>query len=207
MYDEVPSTGQKAMSCRWVCTDKIKDNKIISKTRLVARGYEEDSSKLQTASPTSNKESLRIALCIMISMCWKLCCLDVKCTFLQGQQLSRSVILRPPSIAKTDKLWSLRKPVYGLSDASMHWYKRIRKEFEKLGMKTSSVDPALFYYWKDGVLHGIAVCHVDDILYGGSKLFSSDVISVIRNIFELSCDETNLMNLKYLGLDICCLEN
>ena len=207
VYNEVTDVGQKAISCRWVCTDKIKEGHIVSKARLVARGYEEDKSKLQTASPTSHKESLRIALCILISMSWKLCCLDVKCAFLQGEQLNRSVILRPPSIAKTDKLWELNKPVYGLSDASMRFYKRLKCELEKLGMKVSSVDPALFYYKKDGVLHGIAVVHVDDILYGGSQQFTLDVISILRTVFELSSDETDLMNIKYLGLDISCFEN
>ena len=52
MYEEVDNLGQNFISVRWVITPKLIDGKWISKARLVARGFEEDSSKFRSDSPT-----------------------------------------------------------------------------------------------------------------------------------------------------------
>ena len=40
VYNEVQHTGQKAILVRWVVTEMIKDGKIVTIARLVARGLE-----------------------------------------------------------------------------------------------------------------------------------------------------------------------
>ena len=100
VYEEVPFTGQKCVSVRWVFTEKFIDGKKIVKARLVARGFEETES-FQVDSPTCSKESLRIALTIMVSKGWTCNSIDVKVAFLQGRQIDREVFIEPP-LRQTD---------------------------------------------------------------------------------------------------------
>ena len=56
VYKEVPDIGQKTINSRWVINNKVKsDGSSFVKARLVARGFEEDSSSIQTDSPTCGK--------------------------------------------------------------------------------------------------------------------------------------------------------
>ena len=90
--------------------------------------------------------------------------------------------------------------VYGLSDAPRSWYVRIRDEFEKLKVKTSIYDHALFFWHEDGILQGIIASHVDDFMFGGSKVFISEVINPLQEIFCISHEEAIMF--KYTGLHI-----
>ena len=106
---------------------KMKDGKMTRKTRLVARGCEENSEDLVTYSPTCQKDSFRLVLVIIASKGWDLNSLDVRAAFLQGQPLERDIYLRPPKQAKCkDTLWKLQKAVYGLDYASRYWYMRVK---------------------------------------------------------------------------------
>ena len=90
--------------------------------------------------------------------------------------------------------------VYGLSDAPSSWYVRVRDEFEKLKVKTSIYDHALFFWHEDGILQGIIASHVDDFIFGGSKVFISEVINPLKEIFCISHEEAIMF--KYTGLHI-----
>ena len=96
MFDIVPFENQNTISSRWVITHKVKDGNRIVKARLVARGFEEDSSKLQKDSPTCCKESLHLLFAICSSFGWILNSLDISAAFLQGDSLERDVFLKPP---------------------------------------------------------------------------------------------------------------
>ena len=72
VYTAVDDCGEKCISCRWVITEKQKvDGSSFIKARLVARGFEEDSTGIQTDSPTCGKESLRVVLAIAASKGWE----------------------------------------------------------------------------------------------------------------------------------------
>ena len=64
-FEEVQDTGQTTLSCRWVCTEKIKNNVPVLKARLVVRGFEEDTTQIKKDSPTCNKESICLLICIL----------------------------------------------------------------------------------------------------------------------------------------------
>lgn len=164
VYSSVPDSGQNCISCRWVVTEKQdSDGRSQIKARLVARGFEEDTSSIHTDSPTCGKESLRVVLAIAASQKWGCHSIDVKAAFLQGSPLEGDVFLRPPPEANTGPyVWKIKTCVYGLNDASRYWYLRVREELVKLGMVVSKLDAALFYWrTKDGI-EGIFTCHVDD---------------------------------------------
>ena len=70
--------------------------------------------------------------------------IDVKQAFLQGRNLERNVLLRPPPEACTNKLWQLRKCIYGLADAPREFYLRLREELVQLGLTPCLAGQGLF---------------------------------------------------------------
>ena len=50
-------------------------------------------------------------------MKWNLESIDIKAAFLQGSKIDCTIFIKPPTEAKTNKLWELQKCVYGLADA------------------------------------------------------------------------------------------
>ena len=199
-FKEVDDEGQPTISCRWVCTEKLKGDTLTLKARLVVRGFEEDTSQLQTDSPTCSKESIRLLLSLLSAHHWSMHSLDIKSAFLQGNDVQRDIFVKPPKFANTNKLWKMKKTPYGLSDAGRQWYARVKKELCQLGAVQSSYDKATFIWYRDGFTIGIMIVHVDDFLYGGSSEFHESVIQRIRVIFLVGLEESE--SFRYLGLCI-----
>ena len=128
----------------------------------------------KTESPTCSRESVHLAITFITSNKWNLNAIDIKTSFLQGKKIDRTVIIKPPEEAQTNKLWKLNKCVYGLADTPRCWYLRLKEELLKLIVTISKYVPALFYYTKDNKLQGLMVCFVDDILWGGTGEFKAD---------------------------------
>ena len=164
VFEEVDDLGQETISTRWVCTEKIKGDTVVLKARLVARGFEEDTTQIKTDSPTCSKDSLRIALAIAASKGWNVKTLDIKSAYLQGHEIERDIFIKPPKLANTSKLWKLRKNVYGLNDSGRQWYMRLTEEVIKSGCKQCKYDLAVFScVGLDNNLSGLLLVHVDDI--------------------------------------------
>ena len=62
VYTEVPYTGQKLISLKWVCSFKNIDNNVAAKAWLVAKGCEEIYN--EEILKDCSKESLRIILAL-----------------------------------------------------------------------------------------------------------------------------------------------
>ena len=199
VYSEVENQGQPFISVKWVYKEKIIENKPVKKARLVARGYEEFNSEILTSSPTCNKDSLRVVLCIIASKCWEINSIDIRAAFLQGKPIDRDIYLKPPKEAKAPgKLWKLNQCVYGLNDASRYWYMRVREELIKFNCYPCKVDPTVFYFYNP--LEGIKISHVDDFLWAGTERFKSNVIQKMKTTFSIS--EENSTAFKYVGIEI-----
>ena len=201
VFDEVEYTGQPLINVRWVITEKFSGASKVVKARLVAKGFEESSSNLRKDSPTCLKENLRLVLSIASNKRWKIHSLDVKSAFLQGKKIARSVFLRPPIEAHTDKVWKLKKTIYGLSDASRSWYLRVQEVLESVKMVMCKYDYCLFVWFDgNGELAGIICIHVDDFFYCGTALFHKEVITVVKCAFKIGSEDAMFFN--YLGLQI-----
>ncbi|VDI62952.1 Hypothetical predicted protein [Mytilus galloprovincialis] len=108
-----------------------------------------------------------------------------------------------------DIIWKLRKCVYGLSDASLSWYNRVKEVLEQCKVSVSKVDPAVFF-WKNnkGSVEGVLTCHVDDFLWGGSKEFEEKVINSIRSTFCVGKEELEENgSFPYVGIELSKHEN
>ncbi|XP_057305251.1 uncharacterized protein LOC130642182 [Hydractinia symbiolongicarpus] len=201
VFEEVPDTGQTTVSSKWVITEKFKGEKRVVKARLVARGFEENSQSLRTDSPTCGKQSLRLAMAIIVSNDWQINSLDITAAFLQGDAIERELFLQPPKdTLSLGTVWKLKRCLYGLNDASRAWYKRVRSEMLKLGGEMCTYDPAVFYWYRVKQITGIVVCHVDDFVYGGSPAFHKEVIAKLFETFKISTQSSSTF--KYLGLDV-----
>ena len=213
-FVEVTDTGQQFLSSRWVIREILeKDNPTERhcKARLVVRGYEEnlkgDKNTFPTSSPTSEKRSLRVLFNVAVSESFVLNTLDIKSAFLKSGRIDRVIFMKPPKFArKTKTLWLLKKPVYGLKDASRFWYKSLIEVLLTLDCKQSKLDKAMFtFYGEENSLSGIIQIHVDDMIYGGTKLFHDVVILKIKDSFEISKEGMGCFD--YVGVKINQLGN
>ena len=200
VYVRVNDCGQSTISLRWVVTEKIKNSVPVVKARLVARGFEEELFQ-RTDSPTCSKDSLMLSLAMMASYGWQSHSIDIKCAFLQGNEIERDIYVRPPKEFDDGYLWKLNKNVYGLNDAARAWYSRLKHVLMKLGMRISQLDPALFFWWRGNVLSGIMCVHVDDILLGGTSDFFARIVEPMKEQLTVgtSCDGDFF---KYIGVSI-----
>ncbi len=183
VFEEVYSTdvGTDAVviGTRW--EDSWKQGHLgtkILKSRLVAKGNQEDSSDLNTYAPTS-KEVLMLMTSLASTNRWRIETMDVEKAFLQSRELRREVYLRPPKEAVGDDkstLWRIKTAVYGLADAAREWYLSIRKILTELEFTESKLEPSLFYLQNNQKeLEGVVCMHVDDLFMAGNRIFQAKV--------------------------------
>ena len=201
VYEEIPDDGQSCVSVRWVVSEKEdpEGGPAIMKARLCARGFEE-SQEFRTDSPTCKRESVRIVLSAIASKQWNLKSIDIKRAFLQGNAIDRDVLIRPPDEAETDKLWHLKKCVYGLADAPRKWYLTLKEKLTEFGCIVSDFDPGVFMFHVDGKLQGILACFVDDVVHGGTPLFETSVIKRLHAYFKVG--SSHRKSFSFLGISL-----
>ena len=147
VFEEVDDIGQEKIGSRWVITKKEKADgqKTIVKGRLVARGFQEKESP-QSDSPTMLRESMKIFFAVAANEEFSLRSIDIKAAFLQAKDLDWKVYLEPPKdIKKEGKLWLLKKPLYGLNDASRKFWLKVKQVFEDIGLKRLEGDEAFYF--------------------------------------------------------------
>ena len=204
-YEEVHDTGQKCLSTRWIITEKPgrTTGSRIYKARLVCRGFEEEMSNAAD-SPTADKVDLRLFLSLASTFGWSIKTVDVKAAFLQSEKFDRTVFVKPPkSIKKQGVIWSLLKPLYGLSDSCRKWYFTLKNALCEVGLKMSQYDKAMFYLF-DTKLQGVVIIHVDDLLYAGTTKFQ-DMMKKISQRFKISKSEQGAF--RYIGMDLSSNQN
>ena len=90
--------------------------------------------------------------------------------------------------------------MYGLMDASRESYLRVRDEFLRLGGEVSSFDPALFHRRVGPDLRGILGAHVDDFLHAGNKVFKTEEVNRMKQVFKVGTEHSEAF--QYLGLHL-----
>ena len=195
-YEEVKYDGQEVLGTRYVLTEKA-DGSI--KARFVTKGFQEEFFH-PSDSPTSSRETVKIFLAIAGNEKWSVESSDVRSAFLQSEMIDRDVFVEPPEERKKPGIiWKLRKPVYGLNDASRKWFLSFKNTLFQLGMKQSQRESCLFYFQKENKLHGFLIIHVDDVLSAGSKEFLP-VIEKLRSKYTFGKVEQGTF--VYTGLNI-----
>ena len=129
MFEEIKDEGQRTIGSRWVVTTKEKHDgqKQKTKARLVARGFQE-TLKPQSDSPTVSKESFKMFMAVAANSNFMLASVDIRAAFLQSRTLDRDIFMKPPpDIRRAGLIWKLKKPLYGLDDASCKFWLRVKE--------------------------------------------------------------------------------
>ncbi|CAI7758253.1 unnamed protein product [Closterium sp. NIES-53] len=127
--------------------------------------------------------------------------LDFSTAFLQGS-LHEKVWLRRPSVFTgtfpPGTQWRLRRPVYGLRQASREWHDTLHSTLSDLGFQPSSADPTLFV--RRGSTLFFVLVYVNDLAFATAHRVSlADVMLELQK--RHTC--TDLGELRhYLGLQI-----
>ena len=97
--------------------------------------------------------------------------MDVKSTFLNGILEEEIYVQQPPGHeveGKEDKVYRLKKMLYGFKQAPRAWYSRIDNYMIKNGFCRSNIEPTLYTKVNE---HGqiLIVClSVDDMIFTGN---------------------------------------
>ena len=128
--------------------------------------------------------------------------IDIRAAFLQAKNLEREIFLKPPpDVKKEGILWRLKKPLYGLNDASRKFWLKIKEVFKNFGLKKVDGDEALYYkHDKNGELIGLMSTHVDDFSLAGTDDFLDTVTEEIKRTLDVSKIEDG--RFRFTGIDI-----
>ena len=109
---------------------------------------------------------------------FKLASIDKRVAFLQSKVLDREVFIKLPiDVNIQGCVWKLRKPLYGLDDASSKFCPHVKNVFlNELGLKTIHGDEAFYYSNVKGKLQGAILTHVDDFYIAGTLDFVKHII-------------------------------
>ena len=144
-------------------------------------------------------------LVICVNNDWVPSSLDIKTAFLQGRGFDKEVLLEPPMEANvpTGHVWRLKKPVYGLKEASLKWYESLMDFLEPHGGMRTTIDPCLVMFTSMGKLCGMMAIHVDDICYAGTRKWKEGFIPELGKRFPLGSEKHG--SFTYIGLEVSTL--
>ena len=129
--------GKKPISNRWVFDIKADSRK---RARLVAKGFEQKEGIDYDAifSPVVRYETVRLMLALGALENWHFEALDVKTAFLYGR-LDKEVYMRQPEgfviRGKKDKVFRLKKAIYGLKQASHSWWEELKNSMSQFSFQ------------------------------------------------------------------------
>ena len=137
---------------------------------------------------------------------FKLASVDIRAAFLQSRNLDRNVFVEPPpDIKKQGVIWKLKKPLYGLDDASCKLWLRVKEVLMEIGFKVMEGDEAFYYLHQNGELMGAVIMHVDDFTIAGTEDFIKEVLETISR--ELTTSKIEKCNFRYTGMDVSTVED
>jgi len=137
-----------------MCVLTIKPDEMLrphrAKARIVVLGNHEDRiwTKSEKYAPVLRPDSLRLLTSMAVERRRTLKQGDCKNAFCQGILPPDEITIVKPPIgdpdAKEGEYWLLKRTLYGLRRSPKHWYDKIRKILNKLGLQQNAYDPCLF---------------------------------------------------------------
>ena len=148
------------------------------------------------------RESLKLFFALAANQDFNLRSIDIRAAFLQAKNLEREIFLLPPKdVQKEGIIWRLKKPLYGLNDASRKFWLKVKEVFKNFGLKKLVGDEALYYkHNKNGDLIGLLSTHVDDFSLAGTEEFLDIVTEEIKKALDVSKVEDG--RFRFTGIDV-----
>ncbi|CAI7731125.1 unnamed protein product, partial [Closterium sp. NIES-54] len=204
--DEVTPPGANIVSGMWIFRVKRPPGSPpVFKARYVARGFSQRQGVdyFQTFSPTPKMTTLRVLLHVAAQRDYELHSLDFSTAFLEGSLHEEIWLRRPPGFTGSFPFgtqWSLRQPVYCLSQAPCEWHDTLRTTLAALGFAPSTADPSLLLRTDTSLPPFYIVVSVDDLVFA-----TTDTAGLAHVKSELqkrhTCTDLSELH-NYLGLQI-----
>lgn len=202
VYEEVqfdPKIMKELVDTKYVLSVKHElDGSVVYKIRLVARGFKETTGKDTTSySPVSGLESVRLMLSLAAQHRWSLASMDAQRAFLQAP-IGHDVYVKPPKGCSTpqNKVWKLKKSLYGLRSSPMNWFHHLQSILNEFGMVQSQIEQCLFTFGSGEVMIST---YVDDILITGSNDMK---IAELKRFLHSKLSIKERPVTKFLGINI-----
>ena len=184
----------KPIPSRWVHTNKNEfDPKLPlkAKSRLVAVGCYE-SVHVRTDSPTSSLLVFHLICSTAARKHWLLVKLDATSAYLQGDDVDRMLVLRPPSPLPPGvlpgSLFVCHGAIYGTKDAGRKWWSKLRRTLRGNSWQESRLERAFFLLFDGDILVGLIGTYVDDLFATGdttNKLYN-ETMDELRKVLLLT---------------------
>ena len=171
VYEELPRPqGRKVIGTKWVLRVKTDaaGNLDKYKARVVAKGFRqvEGLDYEETYAPTVRFESVRALVAMAASLGWKLDQMDVATAFLYADLEEETYVEIPEEVAAVgggDRVWRLRKCLYGLKQSPRMWNQTIDRLLKKLGFVQLTTEHGI-YVKGEGESKVFLALYVDDLL-------------------------------------------
>eukprot|EP00435_Cladocopium_sp_Y103_P035023 s1828_g9.t1 len=129
---------------------------------------------------------------------------DISAAFLQGSKLNRTLVLAQPKSGipgvEPGMYFLVSSTVYGTKDAPRGWFKNLYQTMLKYGFRPMPHETAaLVLNGAGGRLEGIAIVHVDDLLWTGGPIIEETMKQVCQH-YRFGKIEKN--NFKYCGREV-----
>ncbi|KAJ9557282.1 hypothetical protein OSB04_011896 [Centaurea solstitialis] len=167
--------GHRAIGTIWIFRNKKDERGIVikNKARLVAQGYtqEEGIDYDGVFAPVARIEAIRLFLVFASFKQFKVFQMDVKSAFLYGKIEEEVYVCQPPGFEDPkfpDKVYKLRKALYGLHQAPRAWYDTLSTYLLENQFERGVIDKTLFIKKKGSDLLLVQI-YVDDIIFGSTK--------------------------------------
>lgn len=198
--------GHKAIGLKWIY--KIKKNvdgeTVKCKARLVAKGYvqQQGIDFEEIFAPVTRTEIVRTILSLTAQQGWTAYHLDVKAAFLNGELLEEVYVVQPEGYKNEqypEKVYKLRKALYGLRQAPRAWNQRLDKYLESINFQRCPQEHGVY---KKNTSKGILLIgvYVDDLIVTGSNL---EEINKFKEQMQTEFSMNDLGKLSYyLGIEV-----
>ncbi|WVZ89547.1 LOW QUALITY PROTEIN: hypothetical protein U9M48_035931 [Paspalum notatum var. saurae] len=168
-----PPPNRRPIGTKWVFKNKRGEDGMVvrNKARLPGVLSKEGIDYEETFAPVARLEAIRILLAFAASKGFKLRQMDVKSAFPNGFIEEEVYVRQPPGFESArfpDRVYKLRKALYGPKQAPRAWYARLKSFSLKSGFVMGSVDKTLFLLSHGGDTSIVRI-YVDDIIFGGSS--------------------------------------
>ena len=178
---EVPP-GVRPISSRWVF--KVKPDKL--KSRLVIRGFLQDTSGLSTFAPTVKMMTLRLLIALATFLGWPLHQMDVCNAFLNADLPDPNTFMRLPEGYEQDGMVvRLKKALYGLKNSPREWNLELSNYLRKIGLRRSVLDACLFVLVDAGTVVLLLAVHVDDLIITGKPANIAWLVAKMKSAFKM----------------------
>jgi len=201
------SQNHKTIGFKWVYKIKrIVDGEVDwYKARLVAKCYKQkyDINYEEVFAPVARLDTVRLLISLTAHHRWKIYHLDVKSAFLNGIFEEEVYVQQPEGFlvkGQEDKVYRLKKTLYGLNQAPRAWNARIYGYLHQNSFTKCPYEHAIYMKMSHQGKFLIICLYVDDLLYIGSNAeMLTEFKEAMFNEFEMT---NNRLMSYFLGIEV-----